>query len=297
MTSVGSALGGMEIPIQLVDPCVAGNDQPLTQIERLHAIAQEAIVDRRGVVVFVGPSFTERTTAAKAIARDMGSNLIRVKLVDIFSEILGATEANLEAVFHAATNVGAVILFDEADALFGTRSDTKNSLNTLAPISADLLMRRIESYPGLVILGCFMLPPPHWKNKSHVVHFGREAQFSYEWRAVEQGVPLSALDEFAAYSGIPIKDLLEVVIPARTLKHRRQRSEPLNLDESDRLARVSRTFELAVKVYKDRDDGRDWLMSTMRRFDGRTALSMLRTEAGEHAVREFLIQIDEGMFI
>jgi putative toxin-antitoxin system antitoxin component (TIGR02293 family) len=120
--------------------------------------------------------------------------------------------------------------------------------------------------------------------------------FSYDWRAVEQGIPLSALDEFSAYSGIPLKDLLEAVIPTRTLKHRRQRSEPLSPEESDRLARVSRTFELAVRVYRDRDDGREWLMSNMRRFDGRTAISMLRTEAGEHAVQEFLIQIDEGYF-
>jgi putative toxin-antitoxin system antitoxin component (TIGR02293 family) len=121
--------------------------------------------------------------------------------------------------------------------------------------------------------------------------------FSYDWRAIEQGIPLSALDAFSAYSGIAMRDLLEVVIPARTLKHRRQRSEPLSSEESDRLARVSRTFELAVKVYKDRDGGREWLLSEMRRFDGRTAISMLRTEAGEHAVQEVLVQIQEGMFI
>jgi hypothetical protein len=52
-----------------------------------------------------------------------------------------------------------------------------------------------------------------------------------------------------------------------------------------------------VKVYADRDDGRKWLSGKKRRFDGKTALEMLRTEAGEHAVEEFLIQIDEGMFV
>ena len=67
------------------------------------------------------------------------------------------------------------------------------------------------------------------------------------------------LEEFSAYSGIALKDLLGVVIPARTLKHRRQRQEPLNLDESDRLARVARMYELAVKVYGDREDGLKWL--------------------------------------
>ena len=120
--------------------------------------------------------------------------------------------------------------------------------------------------------------------------------FLFDWRAVEQGVPLAALEEFAAYSGIPLRDLIEVVIPPRTLKHRRQRREPLNMDESDRLARVARIYELAVRVYGDRDDAKEWLTGPKNRFDGKTALAMLRTAAGEHAVQEFLIQIDEGMF-
>ena len=121
--------------------------------------------------------------------------------------------------------------------------------------------------------------------------------FAFHWRDIERGVPISLLEEFSAYSGIALKDLLEVVIPPRTLKHRRQRQEPLSIEESDRLYRVVRMYELAVKIYGDRDGGRKWLMGQKRRFDGRTALDMLRTEAGEHAVQEFLIQIDEGMFV
>lgn len=120
--------------------------------------------------------------------------------------------------------------------------------------------------------------------------------FQFGWEQVEQGVPLSALDEFAAYSGIDRKELLEVVIPLRTLKHRKERKEPLSIDESDRLARVARMFELAVKVYGDRTDGRDWLVTPKDRFGGRSPLSLLRTEAGQRAVEEFLYQIDEGVF-
>ena len=121
--------------------------------------------------------------------------------------------------------------------------------------------------------------------------------FALSWREIERGVPIMLLEEFSNYSGIAMKDLLEVVIPPRTMKHRSQREQPLNLDESDRLARVARIYELAVKVYGDRDDGRKWLCGKKGRFDGKTALEMLRTEAGEHAVQEFLIQIDEGMFV
>lgn len=122
------------------------------------------------------------------------------------------------------------------------------------------------------------------------------APFSFDWREIERGLPLETLEGFSAYSGIAVKDLMDVVIPARTLKHRRQRNEPLNIDESDRLRRVAEMFELAVKVYGDREEGRDWLMSAMRRFDGKTPLALLRTEAGGQSVQEFLVQIDEGIF-
>jgi putative toxin-antitoxin system antitoxin component (TIGR02293 family) len=121
--------------------------------------------------------------------------------------------------------------------------------------------------------------------------------FAFDWREIERGIPIAMLEEFSAYSGIAVKELLEVVIPLRTLKHRRQRQEPFNLDESDRLRRVAQVYELAVKVYGTREGGSKWLLGQKRRFDGKTALAMLRTEAGEEAVREFLIQIDEGMFV
>jgi putative toxin-antitoxin system antitoxin component (TIGR02293 family) len=120
--------------------------------------------------------------------------------------------------------------------------------------------------------------------------------FAFTWRDIERGIPLATLDEFSAYSGIPLKELLEVVIPLRTLKHRRQRQEPLNLDESDRLARVARMYELAVKVYGDREDGKNWLTHSKECFNGRSPLAMLKTEVGERAVEEILYQIDEGVF-
>src|ERR1035437_10391339 len=120
--------------------------------------------------------------------------------------------------------------------------------------------------------------------------------FSFDWREIERGLPLSTLEEFSAYSGIAVKDLLEVVIPARTLKHRRQRKEPLSLDESDRLARVARVYALAVRVFGNPEKARRWLTKPKVRFDERTPLAMLRTDLGGRQVEEMLIQIDEGMF-
>ncbi|HEY1901632.1 MAG TPA: antitoxin Xre/MbcA/ParS toxin-binding domain-containing protein [Terracidiphilus sp.] len=121
--------------------------------------------------------------------------------------------------------------------------------------------------------------------------------FALSWLDIARGVPLRALEDFSIYSGIPLKDLLEVIIPARTLKHRRQRQEPLNLDESDRLARVARLYELAVKVFDDADKARRWLSKPKERFQEHSPVAMMRTELGGRQVEEMLYQIDEGMFV
>jgi len=136
----------------------------------------------------------------------------------------------------------------------------------------------------------------------HNVHMGQvlpipvvPSPFVLDWKAVEQGVPLLALEEFAVSSGFLVKDLLEIVIPARTLKHRRQRQEPLSLDESDRLARVARVYTLAVRVFGNPEKARRWLSKPKMRFDEQTPLAMLRTDLGGRQVEEMLFQIDEGM--
>jgi putative toxin-antitoxin system antitoxin component (TIGR02293 family) len=116
------------------------------------------------------------------------------------------------------------------------------------------------------------------------------------WREVEKGLPLFKLEEFCAHTGFSQKELLEVVIPLRTLKHRRQRNESLNIDESDRLVRVARLHELAVKVFGDPEKARRWLSKPKHRFDERSPLQMMRTSLGGSAVEEMLYQIDEGVF-
>jgi putative toxin-antitoxin system antitoxin component (TIGR02293 family) len=144
------------------------------------------------------------------------------------------------------------------------------------------------------------LPRELWHNvfvnQAAVIPLAVPPVFHLDWEAANQGVPLSALEEFAAYSGFAVKDLLEVVIPARTLKHRRQRQEPLSLDESDRLARVARLYDLGVKVFGNPDKARRWLTKPKMRFQEHSPLSMMRTELGGRQVEEMLIQIDEGMF-
>jgi putative toxin-antitoxin system antitoxin component (TIGR02293 family) len=113
---------------------------------------------------------------------------------------------------------------------------------------------------------------------------------------VESGVPLDTIFTFAESSGVPFKDLYDIVIPARTLKHRRARRESLTSDESDKLARLVRTFDHAVKVFGNITRARTWLEEPKKRFDKRTPLTMLRTEVGARMVEEMLGQIDHGMF-
>jgi len=115
-------------------------------------------------------------------------------------------------------------------------------------------------------------------------------------RSVESGVPIATMTDFVAASGVQLSDLYEIVIPARTLKHRRARRESLTPDESDKLARLIRIYDHAVSVLGAREKALHWLNRSLRRFAGRTPLEMLRTEFGARMVDEMLGQMDYGMF-
>jgi putative toxin-antitoxin system antitoxin component (TIGR02293 family) len=138
-----------------------------------------------------------------------------------------------------------------------------------------------------------MLPLNLWHN----VPMASAAQLAnVSLEMVEAGVSIDAITEFSASSGIKLTDIYDIVIPARTLKHRRARHESLSLDESDRLARLVRIFRFAVKVFGNPEKALRWLSKPKHRFDDRTPLQMLRTEVGGRMVEESLGQIDEGMF-
>ena len=113
---------------------------------------------------------------------------------------------------------------------------------------------------------------------------------------VEAGLSVMTMANFVAASGIPLKDIFEVVIPARTLKHRKARKEPLTSDESDKLVRLIRVYDQAVQVLGDKEKALYWLSEPKRRFDGRAPIQMLRTDLGARMVEEMLGQIDYGMF-
>jgi len=102
--------------------------------------------------LFAGESGTGKTLAAEVIAADLGIDLYRIDLAAVVSKYIGETEKNLERLFSAAEASGAVLLFDEADALFGKRSEVKDSHDRYANVELAYLLQRMESYRGLSIL-------------------------------------------------------------------------------------------------------------------------------------------------
>ena len=102
--------------------------------------------------LFAGESGTGKTLAAEVVARELDLDLYRVDLSAVVSKYIGETEKNLRRVFDAADASGAVLLFDEADALFGKRSEVKDSHDRYANLEISYLLQCMEAYRGLAIL-------------------------------------------------------------------------------------------------------------------------------------------------
>lgn len=102
--------------------------------------------------LFAGESGTGKTMAAEVLAGSLGLDLYRIDLAAVVSKYIGETEKNLGSVFDAAEASGAVLLFDEADALFGKRSEVRDSHDRYANLEVAYLLQRMEAYRGLAIL-------------------------------------------------------------------------------------------------------------------------------------------------
>jgi ATPase family associated with various cellular activities (AAA) len=129
----------------------------IEQIEHRHTVYDGWGFDRteRGLgiaALFAGGSGTGKTLAAEAIANRVGIDLYRIDLSAVVSKYIGETEKNLRRVFDAAEAGGAILLFDEADALFGRRSEVKDSHDRHANVEVSYLLQRVEAYRGLAIL-------------------------------------------------------------------------------------------------------------------------------------------------
>jgi putative toxin-antitoxin system antitoxin component (TIGR02293 family) len=115
-------------------------------------------------------------------------------------------------------------------------------------------------------------------------------------RIVGIGLDVETLDRLIA-AGFTRQELFELVIPQRTLTHRKGKLARLSRDESDRVIRLARIFTFALEVFGNRDNTWHWLRTPKRLFDNKAPLDLLDTEAGAREVEEELVRIDEGMFI
>jgi hypothetical protein len=129
----------------------------------------------RGITaLFAGPSGTGKTMAAEVLADRLRLDLYRIDLAGVVSKYIGETEKNLRRVFDAAENSGAILFFDEADALFGKRTDVKDAHDRYANIEVDYLLQRMEAYRGLAVLATnrrSLLDPAFLRRLRFVVDF------------------------------------------------------------------------------------------------------------------------------
>jgi len=102
--------------------------------------------------LFRGDSGTGKTMAAVALAKSSGLELYRVDLSHVFSNYTGDTEKNLDRTFKAAEEAGAILMFDEADALMGKRTQVHDAHDRYANVEVAYLLQRLETFPGLAIL-------------------------------------------------------------------------------------------------------------------------------------------------
>jgi SpoVK/Ycf46/Vps4 family AAA+-type ATPase len=151
-------------------------------------------------VLFAGGSGTGKTMAAEVLAGALRLDLYRIDLSSLVSKYIGETEKNLRRVFDAAEAGGAILLFDEADALFGKRSEVRDSHDRYANIEVSYLLQRMESYRGLAILTTNMksaLDTAFLRRIRFVVQFPfpDAAQRADIWRRIiPKTAPAQALD-------------------------------------------------------------------------------------------------------
>jgi SpoVK/Ycf46/Vps4 family AAA+-type ATPase len=163
---------------------------PATTADQLHSICARVVhrhrvlnewgFDRKlslgkGVtVLFAGASGVGKTMAAEILANELDLDLYKIDLSGVVSKYIGETEKNLERIFNAAANANAILFFDEADALFGKRSEVKDSHDRYANIEISYLLQKMEMYDGIAILATNLrqnLDDAFLRRLAYTIHF------------------------------------------------------------------------------------------------------------------------------
>jgi putative toxin-antitoxin system antitoxin component (TIGR02293 family) len=136
--------------------------------------------------------------------------------------------------------------------------------------------------------------PPLLKRVQQMLGVHRLSSDHDVLKLVEDRVPTAAVDGLKR-SGVTDDEIYALIVPRRTLTHRKTRREPLSRDESDRAVRLARIAALAEQVFGDPARAWRWLRAGKRQFHDRSALQLVVTEAGARLVEELLYRIDEGL--
>lgn len=130
-------------------------------------------------ILFTGPSGTGKTMAAEIIANELGLDLYKIDLATVVSKYIGETEKNLDKIFKEAQDSNSILFFDEADAIFGKRSEVRDSHDRYANIEIAYLLQKMEEYQGIVILATNL-------HKNLDEAFARRMHFSVEFPSPEE---------------------------------------------------------------------------------------------------------------
>lgn len=166
--------------------------------------------------LFAGPSGTGKTMAAEVLARELQLDLYRIDLSQVVNKYIGETEKNLSRLFEAAEGAGAILLFDEADALFGKRTEVHDSLDRFANIEIGYLLQRMESYAGLAILTTNFksaLDPAFLRRIRFVV------QFPFPDASARSEIWRSVFPSETPLEGLEIDKLAKVSMPGGNIRN------------------------------------------------------------------------------
>lgn len=176
--------------------------------------------------LFTGPSGTGKTMAAEVVAGELGLEMFRIDLSKVVSKYIGETEQNLERIFCAAERTNAILFFDEADSLFGKRSEIHDAHDRYANIEVGYLLQRMERYEGVAILATNLrgnLDDAFTRRIAHVVQFSlpdealRRELWAKVWPSVELLAPEVKLEQFAAQFKLSGGNISNVALAAAFL--------------------------------------------------------------------------------
>ena len=137
------------------------------ELETLVSALKDQPSEAATLVVLAGASREQKTSAAEAVAKQLQRDLVHVDLGTIVSKYIGETEKNIDRVFADAERAGAVLLFDEADALFGPRAEARPSGDRADSAAMRYLLQRIDAYSGIALM-MVNDPKPVWEGATRL---------------------------------------------------------------------------------------------------------------------------------